>query len=144
MNSRWAQVVAYLALFMVAAAALGQTAYQPKFKGDNARSDSEFVALAYMRTVLRAQHAYKKKYGKFSPTLSELVHSGSFTRRMTQTTQGEYTVKFRTRKKDGKDGFELTMTPKQLDADHRSFYANEDGTIRGDDQGAASESSPKA
>jgi hypothetical protein len=34
------------------------------------------------------------------------------------------------------------MVPKQLDAEHRSFFADEDGTIRGDDQKEADESSP--
>jgi hypothetical protein len=65
---------------------------------------------------------------------------------MTQTQQGDYTVSFHTRKngKDGKDGFELTMTPNQIDAAHRSFYANEDGVIHADEQGAATEASPKA
>jgi hypothetical protein len=134
-------IAAMLLAIMAAAFATAQTTpYQPKYAGDPAHSDSEFVALAYMRTVLRAQHTYKKKYGKFAPSLADLVHSGSFTKRMTQTQQGDYTVKFHTRK----DGFELTMTPRQQDADHRSFYANEDGVIRGDDQQAATESSPKA
>jgi hypothetical protein len=35
--------------------ASAQTAYQPKFAGDPAHSDSEALALGYMRTVLRAQ-----------------------------------------------------------------------------------------
>jgi hypothetical protein len=35
------------------------------------------------------------------------------------------------------------MTPKQLGADHRSFYAEEDGVIHGDDQKAADADSPK-
>ncbi len=159
-GEKWA-VLAVLAMIFTAGAAGAQTpadqtpaspatasvpTYLPKYHGDPARSDSEFVALAYMRTVLRAQHTYKKKYEKFAPTLADLVHSGSFTKRMTQTQQGDYTVKFHTRKngKDGKDGFELTMTPKQLDATHRSFYANEDGTIHADEQQAATEASPKA
>jgi hypothetical protein len=128
-----------VAMILTAGAAVSQTPYQPKYHGDPAHSDSEAVALGYMRTVLRAQHTYKNKYGKFAPTLADLVHSGSFTKRMTQPQQGDYTVAFHTHK----DGFELTMTPKQQDADHRSFYANEDGVIHADDQQAASESSPK-
>ncbi len=128
-----------IAAFLLAVSAVAQTPYQSKYKGDPAHSDSEAVALGYMRTVLRAQHTYKKKYGKFSPTLSELVHSGSFTRRMTEPKQGDYTVKFHAKK----DGFELTMTPQQLDGDHRSFYANDDGVIRADDQKTADEGSPK-
>jgi hypothetical protein len=121
--------------------------YQPKYHGDPARSESEALALGYMRTVLRAQHTYKTKNNdKYATTLASLVHIGSFTKRMTQTQQGDYTVSFHTRKngKDGKDGFELTMTPNQIDATHRSFYANEDGVIHADEQGAATEASPKA
>ena len=46
---------------LVAAMASAQAVYQPKFKGDPARSDSEAAALGYMRTFLRAQKIYKKK-----------------------------------------------------------------------------------
>src|SRR6202795_4713069 len=116
-----------------------QTAYQPKFKGDPARSDSEANALGYMRTVIRAQKQYyKKNDDKYASSLADLVHTGSFTRRMTQTDRGDYTVSFRSRK----DGYELTLTPKQMDAEHRAFYANEDGVIHGDEQKAADENSP--
>jgi hypothetical protein len=34
------------------------------------------------------------------------------------------------------------MTPKQLDAEHRAFYANEDGGIHADEAKAADENSP--
>ena len=37
----------------------------------------------------------------------------------------------------------LTMTPKQLDGEHRSFYAEDDGVIHGDEQKAADADSPK-
>lgn len=142
-------VGAVLAAILLAAMASSQTApapYQPKYHGDPARSESEALALGYMRTVLRAQHTYKTKNNKYASTLASLVHTGSFTKRMTQTQQGDYTVNFHTRKngKDGKDGFELSMTPTQIDATHRSFYANEDGVIHADEQGAATEASPKA
>src|SRR5580704_17985149 len=69
-----------------------QTVYQPKFKGDPARSDSEANALGYMRTVIRAQQQYFKKNNKYASTLADLVHTGSFTKRMTQTDRGDYTV----------------------------------------------------
>jgi hypothetical protein len=115
-----------------------QTPYQPKFKGDPARSDSEAAALGYMRTVLRAQKLYKKKNNKFAASLADLVHTGSFTRRMVKTDRGDYSVGF----KPNKDGFDLTLTPKQIDAEHRSFYADEDGMIHGDDQAPANEKSP--
>jgi type II secretory pathway pseudopilin PulG len=129
-----------ITLLLVAATLLGtaQTTYQPKFKGDPARSESEANALGYMRTVIRAQQQYYKKNNKYAPSLVDLVHSGSFTKRMTQTDRGDYTVSFRTRK----DGYELTMTPKQLDAEHRAFYANEDGVIHADETKAADENSP--
>jgi type II secretory pathway pseudopilin PulG len=113
--------------------------YQPKFAGDPARSNSEAAALGYMRTVIRAQREYKKKNEKYASSLQALVHTGSFTRRMTKTDRGDYTVSFRSRK----DGYELTLTPKQLDAEHRSFYADDDGVIHADEQKAADSSSPK-
>jgi hypothetical protein len=112
--------------------------YQPKFAGDPARSEAEASALGYMRTVLRAQNQSKKKNGKYAASLAALIHTGSFTRRMANTDRGEYTVGFRSRK----DGFELALTPKQLDATHRSFYADEDGVIHGDEGKAADTTSP--
>jgi hypothetical protein len=116
-----------------------QTAYTPKFKGDPARSESEANALGYMHTVIRAQQQYDKKNDKYAPTLETLVGGArSFTRRMTQTDRGDYTVRFHSRK----DGYELWLTPKQLDAEHRAFYANEDGVIHADEQKAADENSP--
>lgn len=118
-----------------------ETTYQPKFPGDPARSDSEAAALGYMRTVLRAQRQYKQKYNHYATSLTDLVHTGSFTRRMTNPERGDYTVGFRAKK--DKDTFELTMTPKNLDPQHRSFFANEDGVIHADEQGAANENSPK-
>ena|SRR5437588_4114739 len=123
-------------------AAVGQTTYQPKFRGDPARSDSEAAALGYMRTVLRAQKLYKRKNNKYAASLADLVHTGSFTKRMANPNRGDYSVSFHTRKQRDKDGFELTLTPKQVDAEHRSFYANEDGVIHGQEQGPASEKSP--
>jgi type II secretory pathway pseudopilin PulG len=136
-----ARVTALMAAALLVAATLfsaAQTAYQPKFKGDPARSESEANALGYMRTVIRAQKQYYKKNDKYAPTLSDLVHTGSFTRRMTETNRGDYTVTFHSRK----DGYELTLTPKQVDSEHRAFYANEDGVIHADEQKAADENSP--
>ncbi len=131
---RW--VAAIVLVGCLAAAA--QSSYEPKFKGDPARSDSEAAALGYMRTVLRAQKLYKKKNDKFAKSLSDLVHTGSFTRRMVSPDRGDYSVGFRS----NKDGFDLTLTPKQLDAEHRSFYSDEDGQIHADDQAMATEKSP--
>jgi hypothetical protein len=129
----------FIVIVSSAAVTLGQAPYQPKFKGDPARSESEANALGYMRTVIRAQRQYQKKNGKFAVTLSDLVHTGSFTRRMTQTERGDYTVAFRAHK----DGYELTLVPQQQDVEHRSFYADEDGVIHADEQTTATAGSPK-
>lgn len=121
-------------------ASAGQTSYQPKFPGDPARSESEAAALGYMRVVIRAQKDYNKKHDQYATSFADLVNHGSFTRRMAKTTdRGDYTVSF----KGKKDGYVLTMTPKNLDAEHRSFYAEEDGVIHGDETKAADENSPK-
>src|SRR6266852_5351262 len=135
---RWTAVKTAAIVLMGCVAAGGQTTYQPKFKGDPARSDSEAAALGYMRTVLRAQKLYKKKNDKFAASLADLVHTGSFTKRMVNPERGDYSVGFR----PNKDGFELTLTPKQLDAEHRSFYGDEDNQIHADDQAPATEKSP--
>ena len=120
------------------APAVAAPPYQPKFPGDPARSGSEAAALGYMRTVIRAQREYKKKNAKFAPSLNALVHTGSFTRRMTKADRGDYMVSFQSKK----DGFELALTPKQMDSAHRSFYADEDGVIHAEEDKAASETSP--
>jgi len=118
--------------------------YQPKFPGDPARSESEAQALGYMRVVLRAEREYKKRHEKYTDTLAALAGTGSFTKRMAATTdRGDYTVSFRPHKENDKEGFILTLTPKQLDAEHRSFYAEDDGAIHADDQKAADLDSPK-
>jgi len=120
--------------------AQAQAPYQPKFPGDPARSEAEAQALGYMRTVLRAEHAYKKRHGKYAESLEALDGTGSLTKRMAHTTdRGDYTASSRTRH----DGFVLTMTPKQLDSEHRSLYAEEDGAIHADDQKPADLDSPK-
>ncbi len=145
--------------FMVISPAWGQTPasatpYQPKFKGDPAHSDSESQALGYMRVVLRAQREYKKRHDKFATSLSALAGTGTFSKRMAASNQrGDYTVSFHARpepahhgaaKSDSNsNGFILTLTPKQMDAEHRSFYAEDDGIIHGDDQKAADQDSPK-
>jgi hypothetical protein len=117
-----------------------QGSYQPKFPGDPARSDAEAGALGYMRVVIRAQKLYQKKHDQYATSLMDLVNTGSFTRRMAKTTErGDYTVGF----KGKKDNYVLTMTPKNVDAEHRSFYADEDGVIHADETKAADASSPK-
>ncbi len=113
-------------------------AYQPKFHGDPARSDSEAAALAYMRVVIRAQHQFDKQYGHFATTLPELVHSGTFTKRMVNPDRGDYTASF----KGKKDSYVLAMTPHNMDAEHRSFYAEDDGKIHADETKPADADSP--
>jgi len=113
-------------------------AYTPKFKGDPAHSDSEAAALAYMRGVIRAEKQFNKQYGHYALTLNELVHSGSFTKRMVNPDRGDYTASY----KGKKESYVLTMTPKMMDAQHRSFYADDDGKIRGDDSKPAGPDSP--
>jgi type II secretory pathway pseudopilin PulG len=133
-------VSAGISLLLVAVIASAQAVYQPKFKGDPARSDSEAAALGYMRTFLRAQRLYKRKNGHYATTLMELTKTGSFTRRMANPDRGDYTVKFRPHKE--KDTFEITMVPKVQDTTHRSFFSDEEGKIRASEQGEADESSP--
>jgi len=108
-------------------------AYTPKYHGDPARSDSESNALAYMRVVMRAQMLFNKQYGHYATSLTQLVHTGTFTQRMVNPERGDYTVGF----KGKKDGFVLALTPRSLDAQHRSFYAEEDGKIHADETNAA-------
>jgi hypothetical protein len=113
-------------------------AYQPKFRGDPARSDSEAEALAYMRVVIRAEHQFNKQYDHYATNLNELVHSGSFTKRMVNPNRGDYTASFEGKK----DSYTLTMTPNHLDAQHRSFYAEDDGKIHADEEKPADAKSP--
>jgi len=88
-----AEAVACTILF--SAFTVAQAPYQPKFRGDPARSDSEAAALGYMRTVLRAQRLYNRKNSKYATSLMELVHTGSFTRRMVNS---EKTASFTAKK----------------------------------------------
>src|SRR5437660_5120285 len=119
-------VSAAISVAILAPMLSAQAAYQPKFKGDPARSDSEAAALGYLRTFLRAQKIYKKKNGHYATTLMELSKTGSFTRRMASSTdRGDYTVKFRPHKE--KDTFEVSMLPKQQDTTHRSFFSDDQG-----------------
>ena len=113
-------------------------AYKPKSPNIPARSDSEDLAIRYMLVVIRAQRQFNKQYDHFATTLGELVHSGSFTKRMVNPDRGDYTAGF----KGTKDSYVLTMTPKNLDAQHRSFYAEDDGKIHADETKAADENSP--
>lgn len=116
------------------------SSYTPKYKGDPARSDSEFAALAYMRVVIRAEKAFNKQYGHYATSLGELVHSGNFTKRMVDPNRGDYNASY----KGKKDSYTLTMTPKTPDPDHRYFYADDDGKIRAEEGKPADSNSPVA
>ncbi len=148
MNRKREELVALIAVILLSAPVFARTqaaplqapssAYQPKFPGDPARSDSEAAALAYMRVVIRAQRQFNKQYGHYATTLNELVHSGSFTKRMVDPNRGDYTVGF----KGKNDSYVLTMTPNHVDGEHRSFYADEDGKIHADEEKPADDKSP--
>jgi hypothetical protein len=113
-------------------------AYTPKYHGDPARSDSEFAALAYMRAVMRAQALFNKQHGHYATSLVQLVHTQNFTQRMVSPDRGDYTAGF----KGKSDSYVLTMAPRNLDAQHRSFYAEDDGKIHGDETKPADGDSP--
>lgn len=117
---------------------LPPSSYTPKYKGDPAHSDSEFAALAYMRVVIRAEKAFNKQYSHYALTLNELVHSGNFTKRMVDPNRGDYTASY----KGKKESYTLTMTPKSPAPDHRYFYTDDDGKIRGEEGKPADENSP--
>ena len=91
-----------------------------------------------MRVVIRAERQFNKQYNHFALTLAELVHSGTFTKRMVNPDRGEYTASY----KGKKDSYVLTLTPKNLDAQHRSFYAEDDGKIHAEETKAADGDSP--
>ncbi|MFB3915874.1 MAG: hypothetical protein ACE14M_04055 [Terriglobales bacterium] len=100
--------------------------YQVTSPGDKALSQSEAGALAYMRTVVAAQRAYKRKHGHYAESLQALVGSLSFTRRMTNPNRGDYKVGFQ----GGREKYFLTLTPIQFDTSHRAFYVDETGRFR--------------
>ena len=118
--------------------AVAQTTFQPKFPGDPAKSDSEEVALGWLRTVMRSQKRYNKNMHRYAPSLGALVGHASFTRRMANPDRGDYTATFHSKK----DGYSVTMVPKQFAPDRRSFYADDDGKIRVEEDKPATASSP--
>ena len=127
--------VVLLAIAAVSMAVMAQTGGQA---ATLARSQDETVSLGYLRTVAYAQRLYKKKHGEYATSLVALVHSGSFTKRMATTDRGAYTVQFH-----GKpEAFWLALVPKQFDPEHRSFYTDETGKIRVEEDKPASAESP--
>src|SRR5438132_10269978 len=90
-----------------------QGAYQPRFPGDPARSESEAQALGYMRVVLRAERDYKKRHSRYTESLAARAGTGTFTKRMAHSRErGDYTASFRANHdRPNRDGFQLTITP---------------------------------
>ena len=116
-----------------------QATYQPKFRGDPAKSEAESQTLGYMRTVVRAEKIYFKRRNEYAPSLLALAGHGSFTRRMAHDThRGDYTIRYRAKKVS----YELSAIPQQIGPDHRAFYANEDGKIRVEEDKPAGPKSP--
>jgi len=127
--------VLLLAITALSAGLMAQTGGQT---ASPARSQDETVSLGYIHTVAYAQRQYKKKYGHYATTLAELVHTGSFTKRMATNDRGAYLVEFH-----GKpEAYWLTLVPKQFDSEHRSFYTDETGKSRVEEEKPASVESP--
>lgn len=122
-----------------APAAAGQTPYQPKFRGDPAKSQAEYLTLGYMRTVTRAEKVYFRRHNEYAPSLLALAGTASFTKRMAHDTQrGDYTIHYRAKK----DTYALSAIPQQYGPDHRAFYAGEDGKLRVEEDKPAGPKSP--
>lgn len=132
-------VIALLVGALAGAQEQDKAKYQPKYAGDLARSQSEFIAMAYMRTVIDGQRAYRKKHNKFAPSLTALVGSGSFTRRMVSPERGDYEASFHP---GGISHFSIQMTPKTLDSTHRAFWVNENGIFHVEEDKPATADSP--
>lgn len=121
-----------------APAAAPAAPYTPKSADDKARSESEFRSIAYARTVLANEREYRKKLGRYSSSLMALSGGGrSFTKRMARNDRGDYTVSYR----GGKESFSVTLTPKQFDETHRSFYMDSSGVLRVEEGATATASS---
>lgn len=139
MRKALAASLALLALAATLAAQQPQPVYKPKSPDDKARSESEFKSIAFMKTVLANEKEYRKKRGGYAPSLYALAGGGrSFTRRMARTDRGDYTVAYR----GGREGFSLTLTPKEFAPDRRAFYMDSSGVIRVEEDKPATRESP--
>lgn len=113
--------------------------YQPKFKGDPARSDSEAAALGFMRTVVNAERTYKTRHNTYTSSLQALAGTGSVTRRtVASNKRGDYTVSYH----EEHDGYRLSLTPDHIDATHRAFFVDQNGKIKAEEDKPATEESP--
>jgi hypothetical protein len=130
-----------VAALLLSVLLVAQESYQPKFSGDPARSEPEAAALGYARVLSGAERLYKKKHGEYASSLQSLVGQGSFTKRMTSTNRGDYKVRF----KGSGEGFSLWMDAEpQPGPAHRSFFVDERGPIRAEEDKAAGPESPVA
>ena len=108
----------------------GPSAYTPKFPGDPARSDSEAG-----RPRLYARRSPRP--APLRETIRPLRHIPRGTRplRLVHQTHGRSQSRRLYRQLPRQeDSFILTMTPQHLDAQHRSFYAEDDGKIYADEE----------
>ena len=141
MNLRLKAYAVAVLFLLVALLLSAQEPYRPKFSGDPARSESEAAALGYSRVLSGAERAYKKKHGEYASSLQLLVGHGSFTKRMTSPSRGDYKVRF----KGTGEGFSLWMDAEpQPGPNHRSFFTDERGAIRAEEDKAAGPESPVA
>lgn len=130
-----------LAVFLLVVSLSWGQEYQPKYKGDPAKSDSEAAAIGFIRTIINAEKNYKARHNSYAPTLQTLAGTGSVTRRtVASNKRGDYTVGYKT---EG-EGFRLTMTPDHVDATHRSFFVDQSGRIKAEEDKPATAESPAA
>jgi hypothetical protein len=95
-----------------------------------------------MRVVLRAQNIYNKRHQHYAESLPDLAGTGSFTKRMSRSSQrGDYSVEFHSKNKG--ESYTLSMIPRQYDEQHRAFYAEEDAVIHAEEGKPATKDSPK-
>ena len=135
---RFRSTALVLAALSVVSLCLAQE-YQPKFKGDPAKSDSEAAALGFMRTVVTAQKNYKAKHNAYATSLQGLAGTGSITRRtVASNKRGDYTVGF----SGTAENYKLTMTPDHVDATHRAFFVDATGKIKAEEDKPATAESP--
>ena len=106
--------------------------------GPGEPSVAERRAIGYIHTLVTAEREYRKKHGKYATSLAGLVGKGSFTRRMATTDRGDYTVHFSAKE----HGYAVSLTPKTFDAEHRAFFADENGLIRFETDKPATAQSP--
>lgn len=91
-----------------------------------------------MRTAMRSEFIYKQKHKDYAKTLAALVGTGSFTKRMSRPDRGDYKVQY----SSTGEKYQLAMVPTTFDEQHRSFFVDQDGKIRVEEQKPATAESP--